>query len=172
MTSTSLDLSSFQEEHRQWLATMYPNQDPVFPAAGMLEEAGELMHALLKNQGRHVWGEEVRYAGTDWNAAIVDAIGDCAIYACSLCNAMGWNFGTIAMEAWNFIAEPRSAFSDVAKLVQIGTFAASEPTNHVWALAYLRQLGAIAANWNLDIRNCIAVTWDKVKERKRANTRP
>lgn len=149
---------------------MYPGQSPKFPAAGMLEEAGELMHALLKNQGQHVWGSEERYANADWHASIVDAIGDCAIYACSLCNALGWDFATLTAHAWNFVAKPEQAFDSVAKLVQIATFIVQDPENNVWTLAYLRQLGSIAANWNLDIRSCIEVTWNKVKERKRAST--
>jgi len=150
---------------------MYPGQSPKFPAAGMLEEAGELMHALLKNQGQHVWGSEERYANADWHASIVDAIGDCAIYACSLCNALGWDFERLATRAWNFVAKPDHAFDTVAKLVQIATLAVQDPENDVWTLAYLRQLGSIAANWNLDIWSCIEVTWNKVKERKRANSR-
>src|SRR5260221_7052648 len=111
-------MDKMQTEHREWLAKMYPDQPLWIPAAGMIEEAGELMHACLKREQADMWGEEGRYAGVDWTAEISDAIGDCAIYCCSLCNALNLDFPAVFRGADRFPQKSGSTFSACLHVVE------------------------------------------------------
>lgn len=158
-----MNYTKFQTEHKRWVDRMYPKQTPIFPAAGMVEEAGELMHALLKLQQENVWGPEDRYASNHWGQELVDAVGDCAIYACSLCNCCDWAFeATIA----NHPLPPVAMFESAAALVQAAVEVVRQPTIGTVA-QYMQQLQRICTQWNLDLARCIEATWAEVSRRTR-----
>lgn len=160
-------MRDLQLEHAEWLRRNYPEQTPEFPAAGCVEEAGELMHALLKCQQAGVWGPEARYAGTDWSAKIVDAVGDCAIYACSLCNTCGWDFASLVARARSDadFQPPLTAFQAAAELVRLACDVAKRPERCEMLCAYLTQLVKLCADWGHDFEPCVRATWDRVKLR-------
>lgn len=159
---------TFQEEHAAWLSTIYPGQPVYIPAAGLVEEAGELLHALLKREQEALWGKETRYADVDWFAKITDAIGDCAIYACSFCNAMKLDFE----KQMNF-AYPcgphvpvASPITMAAQLIALGVAIVENPAE-AGLVAYLIQLSHICKVLHLNIWGCLIVTWERVKKRSR-----
>lgn len=153
-----------QVEHRAWLATRYPHQLPIEPAAGLVEESGELMRALLKcqqaNGGKH---PEPRYADADFNAMFVDAVGDCGLFACSLCNTMGWSFAKLIDDAKLCLPKVDTAFRMAAKLVGWASYVCEEPTQRGSLICYMSQLLRICEVWNIGFDDAIRETWEVVK---------
>ena len=132
-------MKNLQREHANWIAKKYPNQLPKIPAIGCLEEAGELIHVLLKIEQVQLWGEDSRHKLVDLRLKIVDAIGDCGIFTCSLCNAMTWDFE----EEWELAKETltteEDALNAAIKLVQMATLVALNPHNIMALNSYLTQ---------------------------------
>lgn len=156
----------FQAEHKEWVDAMYPDQPQWMPAVGLVEEASELLRCVLKGEQEKQFGKEFRHINVDWKAEMIDAIGDCGIFAVSLCNASGWHID----EAWNAAQQlglPLGEPKDVAlELVVAGTRVASNPT--YWKLSlYLAILIGVADSCGFDAEECINQTWEKVKGRKR-----
>ncbi len=88
-----IPLDIIQQEHARWQYTNFglvPMEDSFM---GIVEELGELSHALLKEKQ----GIRVNENHTE-NA--IDAIGDVIIYIISLCNSQGWDFETIIETTW------------------------------------------------------------------------
>ena len=157
-------MAELQVEHKAWLDAMYKDQPSDFPACGMVEEAAELMHAMLKHSQKHVWGEEPRYRATDWRAEMFDAIGDCAIYLCSYCNTVGWNFEKLCA------AVP--AVGREMPLRRGALFvglAAAFVSNQTWEQAYLymSELKGISQSLHIDFDDAVRTTWLEVKTRCR-----
>lgn len=162
---------SFQQEHKEWLARLYPSQQPIEPAVGLLEETGELAHVLLKCQQSRGWKHpEERHANSDWNKKFLDAVGDCGIFACSLCNANGWNFDELVKLAASCNATDKlyfvEGFKMVGGLAQQAAACISDPDNSSALVRYFRQLLAICSTWNIDFYKAVTITWLEVKERK------
>jgi len=156
-----------QAEHAEWVGRLYPGQTPEFPAAGMVEEAGELMRAVLKcQQANGAKHPEARYAGVDWNAAFADAVGDCAIYCCSLCNTNGWDFEKLVDDAKLCPPKTKSVFLAAAELVAIAADVCSEPTLRSTAVCYISRLIGICDAWGVDFGAAVRATWEEVKCRK------
>lgn len=159
---------TFQEEHAEWLKGMYPNQPVYIPAAGLVEEAGELLHALTKREQTALWGEEPRYKDVDWFAKITDAIGDCGIYVCSFCNASNLNFESMM----KYINDTRDTFKTespltmAADLIALGVKVLQTPYAPELT-AYVRKLKQICHVLALNLDGCIAITWERVKRRTR-----
>lgn len=165
-------MNEFQREHKEWLDRNFPKQTPEFPAVGCVEEAGELMHAVLKCQQSSVWGAEARYQDVDWREKMVDAIGDCAIYACSLCNTNNWEFSCLlAVAEYNVAVIPGTpAFQTAAQLVAAAVVVALHPTLQSSLHVYLKQLYAVCQQFNFSLEDCIKATWKKVRRRARTVT--
>jgi hypothetical protein len=157
-------VKQLQAEHAVWLAKKYPGQLPIFPAAGLVEESGELMRALLKcqqaNGGKH---PDPRYLDTDWNDLIVDAIGDCGLFVCSLCNTTGWGFDTLLFEAKLMLPAPREAFLATAKLCLWAAHVCEEPKSRGLVLCYVAELLRICSTWNVDFNEAVLKTWEVVR---------
>ncbi len=64
------------------------------PFVGMVEEIGELAHALLKKR------QGIR-TNQDHDANARDAYGDLRIYGYDLCNRMDWVDGQVVEETWD-----------------------------------------------------------------------
>lgn len=155
-------MQKLQVEHAEWLNKKYPNQPPEMPAAGCLEEAGELLHAILKMQQVQIWGEDNRYKLVTLRTNLIDAIGDCGIYACSLCNACNWNFELV----WT-LAEQSLVSSDPLKsateLIVAASRVAMNPYDVDLLVEFVKQLKLIAHNYGLDAEIATRVAWETVK---------
>lgn len=161
-------MRDMQAEHKLWLARLYPNQPAAFPAAGMVEEAGELMHVLLKCQQASISGKhpEARYRDADWNAKFRDAVGDCAIYCCSLCNANGWDFEDLVEHAKLMLRRKvLTAFDAAAELVAHAVSACQEPSVRGCSVCFMAELLTICTLWGVDFETSVVRTWAEVKER-------
>jgi NTP pyrophosphatase (non-canonical NTP hydrolase) len=159
----NMDYASFQADHAVWLFHEFPHQHPRFPACGMVEEAGELMHAILKSSQEIVWGKERRYSGEDWRAKLIDCIGDCAIYACSLCNTLQWSFDELM--AAPALHSSGGSMELCAELVRLATDIVDEPLDRLSTQRYLQCLHAIAARCGINMGCAVEQTWQKVKSR-------
>ena len=157
-------LKNLQREHAEWISRMYPGQTPDLPAAGMVEEAGELLHCALAVRRADLWGYEPRYPPEALLAGMIDAVGDCAIYACSYCNARGWSFADLDSAA--VAANGRSLVTLAVDLVRIAAeFSGASYTDYF--KLYIGTLRRIAAEAHLDYEECIGTVWNTVKERRR-----
>lgn len=95
-----MTLAELQREHAEWLAHNFPNQLPVEPFLGLVEEIGELSHALLKH------GQSIRgYDDQRFRADAADAIGDFVIYLASFCNSNGFDLQLCVDGTWNKVKE-------------------------------------------------------------------
>jgi NTP pyrophosphatase (non-canonical NTP hydrolase) len=150
-----------QAEHREWVDREYPNQPPTIPAAGMVEEAGELLHAILKQEQQRIWGFDPRYP--QLQADIVDAIGDCAIYVCSYCNADNWDFSECIATSVMYTDDLLRCATEL--VLQAGKFVTERTTLRM--KLYVAWLRGIAHKCNLDFDTCVKETWAKVKQRRR-----
>lgn len=156
-------MQQLQLEHREWVNKKYPGQQPKIPAVGCLEEAGELVHALLKIEQVETWGENARHKLAELRVKLTDAIGDCGIYACSLCNANDWYFYLIWLGARR--VHITNALDAAIQLVRAGTEVALQPSNWQSLGEYLNQLKTVAYILGLDAEAIIKATWITVKER-------
>lgn len=153
-----MDWSKMQAEHREWVDRMYPEQPPVVPATGMVEEAGELLHAALKMEQRRLWGAEGRYSNLMQD--LIDAVGDCAIYACSWCNAVGVGFVVPGFAS----ADDRSLLQLGIDLVKCATDFVESPHASTFD-TYLRLLRHVCHRADLSFEESVRVTWAKVRRR-------
>lgn len=156
-------MKQLQEEHRIWVNKKYPNQPPKIPAIGCLEEAGELVHALLKIEQVQLWGDDERHKLVELRVKLTDAIGDCGIYACSLCNANEWDFANIWSHSYGLGAV--DALESTILLVRAATEVALNPKRKYTLQLYLHRLKTVAHVLGLNIDAIIATTWLTVKER-------
>lgn len=157
-------ISSLQKEHKAWLDTMYPNQPQWLPAAGCLEEAGELLHAIIATERNACFGAEARYPADEVERRLTDAIGDCIIYVCSLCNSMDWNFEDLYESA---MPVPQAAPMELAiQLVRVAADVATLRWIHHTKL-YVGIVKTLAYKLSVDPRTAVRHTWSQVKERKR-----
>lgn len=89
------DLNQYQQEVHEW-ATRNFGSNPSYhhPLMGVVEEIGELHHALLKQeQGiRGTWQEN--------EVKAKDAVGDLMVYLFNLCQLRGWSLSEILNETW------------------------------------------------------------------------
>lgn len=82
-----LTWEELQAEHKAWLKTCYPGQDPRVALAGLLGEAGEAQHALTSFVKAELYGRNERHP--DPMGELRDALGDVCVYVVSWCNSEG-----------------------------------------------------------------------------------
>lgn len=91
-------LNEMQDEQYEWSMRNFGPQSAMLPLLGVVEELGELAHAVLKReQGirkdeNHLHNEK-------------DAIGDVCIYLMDYCNRRGFNLLQIVNTAWEEVRE-------------------------------------------------------------------
>ena len=158
-------MKELQTQHREWLKSMYPEQPRCIPAAGCVEEAGELLHAVLKMEQNRLWGEELRYPKEKLDADLVDAIGDCAIFFCSLCNSAGWEFERftgICFSLKSALPNLELAATLVSAAARLSVSCTAEDGE-----AYIRTLKRIAFRFDVDFEGAVRSTWETVRRRTR-----
>ena len=101
------DFEQLQFEQGVWQEQNFPNSTEHQCFYGVVEEIGELSHALLKmDQG-------IRGTKQEHTAEAKDAVGDIVIYLAGLCNKRGINLQSAVETAWrevkqrNWIKYPR-----------------------------------------------------------------
>jgi NTP pyrophosphatase (non-canonical NTP hydrolase) len=159
-------VKELQAEHAEWLAREYPHQEAWMPASGMVEEAGELLHALVQRGQEVLHGKHPRYSSADWQLELEDAVGDCALYVCSLCNTLGWDFAGAVRESHALDSE-RSTL-DVAGELVVQAVAVVRSTTLQGAIDYLSLLRTVASRLSVDFSSAVRSTWARVKLRRRA----
>lgn len=89
-------LTWLQKQHAAWEAVNFPvsSQNSMHSLVGVVEEVGELAHALLKKD------QGIRGTAEEHDAEAQDAIGDIFIYMAGLCNKNGWNLQSCIHRAW------------------------------------------------------------------------
>ncbi len=163
-------LREVQAQHAEWLAANFPRQTPMFPAAGCVEEAGELMHCLVKMAQAEVWGEEGRYAGKHWGRELVDAVGDCAIYGVSLCNVNGWDFEGLVTRT-PFESQPPLTVELAAGLIIAAAGLVLNQTSEAHLETYLSALLTVSSAARVSFHDATLVTWREVRARDRKQRR-
>lgn len=89
-------IREMQIEHATWLEHNFPDQQPVHPLLGIVEEVGELSHAFLKAQQGIRSGLQPRQVYTMEK----DALGDIFIYMISYCNSNTFDLETVIEDTW------------------------------------------------------------------------
>jgi NTP pyrophosphatase (non-canonical NTP hydrolase) len=104
--SETAAVSSFmwiQQLHREWEQYNFPNPDPedalVRSVFGVVEEVGELVHAILKKK------QGIRGSAEEHDTAIKDAIGDAFMYLLGVCDHSGLSMHDCVNEAWQEIRD-------------------------------------------------------------------
>ena len=89
-----MDLAALQDQHAVWVNKNFPNQNPLDGFLGVVEEVGEMSHAILK-RSQGIRGDEEMH-----DAAIEDAIGDIVIFLASYCNTNRISLDRCVSKAW------------------------------------------------------------------------
>lgn len=90
----SITLGQLQAQLRPWQERNFPDRPKYQPVLGVVEEVGELAHALLK------WEQAIRGTPDQHEAAAKDAIGDIVVFMADVCNAYGWDFEQCVADSW------------------------------------------------------------------------
>jgi NTP pyrophosphatase (non-canonical NTP hydrolase) len=93
-TAMALTFSKLQEEQAKWELHNFGPQPAHHSFLGMVEELGELAHAILKGE------QSIRGTPEEHEAAAKDAIGDMTVFAASLCNKRGWDYQKVMEDTW------------------------------------------------------------------------
>ncbi len=92
-------IARLQQEHKEWLAHNFPQQQPWDPFLGMVEEVGELAHALLKYK-QAIRGHK-DMDPDKFKDEVVDSLGDLFIYMMSYCNSNNLDLEYIITKVWD-----------------------------------------------------------------------
>ena len=100
-----LDIAELQGEIRKWREHNFQNATSVQQFLGVVEEVGELAHAMLKEmqgirEGAHMNGHR---ASTEESQ--MDAVGDIAIFLINFCTMKGWSFRRILQDTWREVGK-------------------------------------------------------------------
>jgi NTP pyrophosphatase (non-canonical NTP hydrolase) len=95
-----VSLRRLQVENASWARRNFgpdlPWQDPFF---GVVEEVGELSHALLKQR------QGIRGSHQEHEDEAQDAVDDIVVYLADLCNRRGWVLQRIVTATWKHVSE-------------------------------------------------------------------
>lgn len=96
-----MSLVKLQQDMKQWLEYNFPETTAGEQFLGVVEEVGELAHAILKqSQGIRGTPEELLEKEHD-------SIGDIVIYLMNYCNMRGFDFEKILYTTWEERVEKR-----------------------------------------------------------------
>jgi len=157
--------TQLQAEVGEWSCKNFPNNEPFDPFYGMIEEIGELAHAILKKK------QGIRGTPEEHDAAIKDAIADCMIFATDYCCRNYFDLSKLVEMANQDINKHRTQHQVFNELIfQLGVFSSwLGSTNAVqirkcfsYVIADLQELARI---FQFDFDKNLQDTWNKVKER-------
>lgn len=75
----TINFADLQKQVGEWSRRNFPNNTPDNPFKGMVEELGELAHALLKKE------QGIRGTPEEHDVAAKDAVGDLLVYTADFC---------------------------------------------------------------------------------------
>jgi NTP pyrophosphatase (non-canonical NTP hydrolase) len=102
-----LTFKTLQDEVAEWTTSNFANtkfgpRGDIHPFMGVVEEVGELSHALLKSE------QGIRGTQEEHEAAAKDAVGDIYVYLADLCGRKGWDSQAIIEEVWAKVVQKRN----------------------------------------------------------------
>lgn len=117
------DLEQIQREQHEWTTRVFGPQSPTLPLLGVVEEVGELCHAVLKRE-QGIRLDEDHIAGER------DALGDIVIYMLDYCNRRGYSLLELVNDAWEIVRKrDKSPDGDLlARQRDDGTWVYVDPT--------------------------------------------
>ena len=89
-------LNDLQKEVHEWKKRNFPRSGEIHQFLGVVEEVGELSHAVLKAQ------QGIR--GDNHIDEIKDAVGDIMIYLMNFCSENGWSLSDLVLKAWEEVS--------------------------------------------------------------------
>jgi NTP pyrophosphatase (non-canonical NTP hydrolase) len=94
-----VDLDDLQAEIFSWQTKNFGDQPAHRSFLGVVEEVGELAHAILKHE------QAIRGTPEEHVAAKKDAIGDAMIFLLNYCSAHGYSLARIVRETWGEVSQ-------------------------------------------------------------------
>jgi NTP pyrophosphatase (non-canonical NTP hydrolase) len=94
-----MDPENLQRQLHEWRQLNFPNSDAAQQLLGVVEEVGELSHAVLK-QIQGIRGDEQLHENE-----MKDAIGDIVVSLAGFCSYKGWSLWEIYDDTANFVLE-------------------------------------------------------------------
>jgi len=98
-----VSLKVYQREIGEWAARNFGDEKGFIPwnqpFMGLVEEVGELSHALLKQ-----W-QGIRGTSEEHEASAKDAVGDILVYLFHLCHVKGWDVQDILEDVWSKVGQ-------------------------------------------------------------------
>lgn len=94
----AISLERLQSEQRVWEIENFGEQPRVMSYQsflGVVEEVGELAHAILKREQR------IRYSEAEAIDKEKNAVGDITVFLAAYCTRRGYDYGAIVEEVWD-----------------------------------------------------------------------
>lgn len=92
-------LATLQEEHAAWERHNFGVQPAHRSFFGIVEEVGELAHALLKSE------QGIRGSQEKFDQLAQDALGDILVFMASYANKRGWDLQEILEQVWGEVKQ-------------------------------------------------------------------
>jgi NTP pyrophosphatase (non-canonical NTP hydrolase) len=92
-----MELAVIQKRVYEWKRLNFPNSGDLHQFLGVVEEVGELAHAILKMQ------QGIR--GDLHEAEARDAVGDIIIFLMNFCSENNWLLDDIILETWDEVSK-------------------------------------------------------------------
>lgn len=91
-----LTFRELQNEVSEWSQRNFPNNEPIDPFLGVVEEVGEVSHAILKGR------QKIRGKGDEAlvKAAVADGVADILIYLADFCARNRIDMQQTVEEVW------------------------------------------------------------------------
>jgi len=94
-----MEIRDMQLEQAEWSKKNFPDSPSYHPLLGVVEEVGELCHAILKLE------QGIRGKPEDHDLAGQDAVGDTLIYLMDFCTRKGWDMQEILEKTWDHVKQ-------------------------------------------------------------------
>lgn len=161
-------ISEIQDEHTVWVVRNFgSNRGLRHPAMGMVEEVGELFHAVLKSE------QGIRGTKQKHDAAARDAVGDVCLYAVDYATKLGVRvadeLGSESFDVRVRLIDPLlSALRAATEAYEAVTVRSDEQRKMIGADAIFNIILAMSVfcatrGWSL--HDIVNETWDHVSKR-------
>jgi NTP pyrophosphatase (non-canonical NTP hydrolase) len=94
-----MQLRIAQSHVGNWSKLNFPDNTPLDPFIGIVEEVGELAHALLKQK------QKIRQTDTNFQGQVEDALGDILIYMLDFAERNGIDLEYCLAHTWNEVSK-------------------------------------------------------------------
>lgn len=165
---TMKTVSTIQAEHAAWVSKNFGESRGLrHPAMGIVEEVGELFHAVLKSE------QGIRGTKEEHDAAIKDAIGDVCIYAIDYTSRLGMRLSDIlrseSFDVTARIGDPLALALNAARQAYNAVAMDSEPQRKVVGAEAVdlvtMAMGALCTERGWSLHAIVSETWEAVAAR-------